>query len=362
MADAKNTYQPDYTVPPGWILEEMLEVREMSHAEFARRCNRSAKLVSDIISGKAPVEPETALQFEKVLGMDASVWINVEADFQLHNARKEEAEQHTRHAEWQKKFLVSELVKRGAFPKPENDADCVSKLFGFFGVASEDAWNRRFSNTCIAYRHSPSFESTNEALATWLRLGEIKAEDQECENYNEAKFKEALHKIRSLTVKKPSAFLPGMKQLCNQAGVAFVVIQGLPKTALSGAAWWLNPRKPLIQQSVRHLANDHFWFTFFHEAAHILLHSKKEVFVDEMDCDGNECEEEANVWAANFLVPKTEWQKFKSRNPRSKAVISSFARKQGIAPGVIVGMLQHEGVLPWTHLNGLKQRYRWNEY
>jgi len=362
MNTIKDTYQPDYAAPPGWILEEMLEVREMSHAEFARRCNRSAKLVSDIIAGKAPIEPETALQFEKVLGMDASVWINVEADFQLHKARKEEAEQHAKHVSWQKKFLVSELVKRGAFTKPKNDTDCVSKLFAFFGVASEEAWDRRFSNACVAYRHSPSFESTNEALATWLRLGEIEAEDQECEDYNETKFKDALLEIRSLTVKKPSTFLSGMKQLCNEAGVAFVVIQGLPKIALSGAAWWLNPRKPLIQQSVRHLVNDHFWFTFFHEAAHILLHSKKDVFVDEKDGDGNEVEKEANAWAANLLVPKAEWQKFKSKNPRSKAVVSSFARKQGIAPGIVVGMLQHERALPWTHLNALKQRYKWNEY
>ena len=67
----RNTFQPDYAAPPGWLLEEHLEVQGISHAEFARRCGRSAKLISEIIAGKAPVEPKTAIQFEKVLGLNA---------------------------------------------------------------------------------------------------------------------------------------------------------------------------------------------------------------------------------------------------------------------------------------------------
>ena len=85
-------FRPDYAVPPGWLLEERLELREWSQAEFARRCGRSAKLISDIISGKAPIEPETALQFEKVLDLSADIWLNLEAEYQLHLARERERE------------------------------------------------------------------------------------------------------------------------------------------------------------------------------------------------------------------------------------------------------------------------------
>ena len=88
MAAAKNTYQPDHAVPPGWILEERLEAHGISHAAFARRCGRSPKLISEIIAGMAPVEPETALQFEKVLGVDASIWLGLDADYQLRKARE----------------------------------------------------------------------------------------------------------------------------------------------------------------------------------------------------------------------------------------------------------------------------------
>lgn len=93
MATATNQYKPDYAAPPGWILEERLYAHGISHAEFARRCGRSAKLISEIIAGKAPLEPRTALQFEKVLGVDASIWLGIEADYQLHRARETGAAQ-----------------------------------------------------------------------------------------------------------------------------------------------------------------------------------------------------------------------------------------------------------------------------
>ena len=79
MAMAANQYQPDYAVPPGWIIKERLAAQGISHAELARRCGRSAKLISEIISGKARIAPKTALQFERVMGLDASIWLGIEA-------------------------------------------------------------------------------------------------------------------------------------------------------------------------------------------------------------------------------------------------------------------------------------------
>ena len=134
MTTATNQYSPDHAVPPGWILQERLEVVGMSHAEFARRCGRSPKLISEIISGKAPLEPATALQFEKVLGVDASIWLGIETDYRLHRAREAEAETAAASAEWVKAFPVQDLVKRGCFERPKSNTDAVSKLLAFFGV------------------------------------------------------------------------------------------------------------------------------------------------------------------------------------------------------------------------------------
>ena len=360
MPTATNQFGPDYAVPPGWILRERLEAEGISHAAFARRCGRSAKLISEIIAGKAPLEPGTALQFEKVLGVDASIWLGIESDYRLHRAREAEAEHAAASVEWVKAFPIRDLVKRGCFERPESDADAVSKLLAFFRVGSVDAWTGRYGLANVAYRHSPSFKTNEAALATWLRLGELEAELQDCTEYTASGFKHAVRDIRDLTREPVDAAMQQTARLCNAAGVALALVPPLPKTALSGAAWWLSPRKAVIQLSARHKTDDHLWLTFFHEAAHVLLHSKKGVFVDEANGGDAELEAEANRWAANTLIPRRVWDRFVATSPRSKHAVRTFSDEQGIAPGIVVGMLQREGLLPWTHLNGLKVRFAWD--
>ena len=359
MATATNRFSPDYAVPPGWVLEERLKAEGISHAAFARRCGRSPKLISEIIAGKAPLEPITALQFEKVLGVDASIWLGIESDYRLHRARRAEAENAAAAAEWVEAFPVRDLVKRGCFQRPESEIDAVSKLLAFFRVGSVDAWTARYSVANVAYRHSPSFKSDEAALATWLRLGEIEAERQDCAEYSESRFKQAARAIRVLTREPLEEALRRTARLCNKAGVALVLVPPLPKTALSGAAWWSSPGKAVIQLTARHKTDDHLWFSFFHEAAHILLHSKRSVFLDGNDKGDSGMEAEANAWASNVLVPKRQWEQFVATSPLSERAVRAFADEQGIAPGIVVGMLQHRRLLPWSHLNGLKVKLAW---
>ena len=112
MARETNQYQPDYAAPPGWVLEERLEAQGIAHAEFARRCGRSPKLISEIIAGKAPIEPKTALQFEKVLGVDASIWLGIESDYRLHQARdRRKPRAAADSAAWANAFPIRELVQ-----------------------------------------------------------------------------------------------------------------------------------------------------------------------------------------------------------------------------------------------------------
>ena len=310
MVTTTNLFQPDYAVPPGWVLKEHLEAYGISQAELARRCGRSPKLISEIIDGKAPVEAKTALQFEKVLGVDASIWLGIERDYRLHQTREAEAREAEASATWAQSFPVDALAKRGAIRKVSNAGKKVTELLSFFGVASVEAWETRYEAAAVAYRHSPSFKSDKSALAAWLRLVEIETESQSLEDYDKPAFMKALKGVRQLTRAEIPQALDDARQLCNEAGVALVWIKPLPKARLSGAAWWLSPRKPVIALSARHKTDDHLWFSLFHEAAHLLFHSKKNVFVDGGKDGVNEVEAEANGWAARFLVPQSGWQRF----------------------------------------------------
>ncbi len=359
MATATYYYQPDYAVSPGHVLESHLDAREMSHAEFARRCGRSPKLISDIIAGKAPVEPRTALQFEKVLGMDASIWLGIESDYQLHQAREAERQRAAEWLDWSSQFPIGELTKRKAIEKPASPAGRVASVLAFFGVASVTSWEKKYASAQVAYRHSPSFKSNQYALAAWLRLGELEAEQIECASYKESRFRGALHRIRELTAVESIEVLADAEKLCAQSGVALTVVKPLTKTALSGAARWLTPQKALIQLSARHMSHDHLWYSFFHEAAHILLHGKKHVFVDKRDGKKTSEDVEADNWASDFLVSRDDWNNFIVSQPFTASRVRNFAREQHIAPGIVAGRLQHEGKIPWSQLNDLKVRLKW---
>lgn len=350
MKAPANQYKPDYGVPPGWALAERLEAHGVSQAEFARRCGMSPKLISQIIAGDAPIEPDAASQFERALGVDAAIWLGMESDYRLHLERKAGNE-------WAARFPVRELVKRSAILKPNSVEERVQRLFEFFDVGSAQAWETRQMR--VAYRHSPSFQSDRYAVETWLRLGEVEAGKIDCSDYNESEFKRALAQIRTSTANPTAETLHEAARLCSGAGVALTITKPLPKTALSGAARWLTQHKPAIHLSARHMRDDHLWFSLFHEAAHVILHSKKAAYIDEPGGEITPDDAEADKWAADFLIPAPDWEGFVESGAFDAGSARRFAGEQRIAPGIVAGRLQHEGRVTWNRLNELKVKLRW---
>lgn len=361
MAVSKSQFQPDYAVSPGWVLEERLEVQGISHAEFARRCDRSPKLISEIIAGKAPIVPQTAVQFEMVLGIDASIWLGIEADYRLHKIRADAEKQAEAYSSWSRSFPIRDLVKRGVVRNTATESKDVSELLSFFGVASLNAWKTKYENVNIAFRHSPSYESDRAALTAWLRLTEIDARDQHCDSYNVARFKKALARVRRLTGTPVQEALKHTRELFNRAGVALSLVKPLPKTRVSGAAWWVSPGRPVVALSARHKTDDHLWFSLFHEAAHIILHGKKIVYVDGSNGGSDEIETEANNWASDFLIPSAAWSGFVDNGSFNSKDVRSFAAELNIAPGIVVGRLQYTNQIAWSRLNRLKTRLDWSD-
>ena len=237
-------FRPDYAIHPGMLLEQELEHRELSQADFARRIARTPKLVSEIISGKNRIEPETAIQFERVLGIGADVWLRMEADFRLHQARAAEKEKLSASEQWLSHFPVKDLINWNLIRKSGTTAQRAHDLLALFGVASPAAFEQRYASVQVFYRRSVRMQASRTSLLTWLRYGEVLASTNEVGEYDKAKFQKALLEIRSLTNEKIQDFRPKIERICKRAGVAFVLIPPLPKTCLSGAAYWSGARRP----------------------------------------------------------------------------------------------------------------------
>lgn len=354
-----NEYKPDAVSPPGATLAETIKTLGMSQAQLARRMGRPIKTINEIIKAKAAITPETAIQLERVLDIPAGFWLNRELHYRDYLARVRERAKLKTSVQWLKKMPLKRMLKLRWVTKKEDEADQLDVLLRFFGVASPTAWEKCWLSYASVFRKSAVFKTDEAALAAWLRQGDLQALAMDKADFSRASFESTLEDVRRLTAKSPKTAIREAEKLCARAGVAVVFTPELPGTHVSGATRWLAPEKPLIQLSLRYKTDDQLWFTFFHEAAHILLHGKE----TRIEWDGIDeiREHEANQFATQFLIPTEHYEKLIMSRPIGAKTILQFARDLGIAPGIVVGRLQHDHVIPFRHLNKLKRRLDWSE-
>lgn len=272
-------------------------------------------------------------------------------------------------AEWSQIFPLKAMRKlRFSLPQDKSDAEA---LLNFFDVQSPDAWQARWGNYAVAFRQTQKFDFRSEALAAWVREAEIIARQIPLSEFNEAKLRASLNELRQLTREDATLALDQAQEICSHCGVALVVVPELPGTRISGCARWLTDSQAMVGLTLRYKSGEQFWFTFFHELGHILLHGHRQLFVVDNAADemGDEVvdpvmakyEEEADRFAANVLIPPAELAKLPLHNPDelTNELIKDFAKSIEIHPGIVIGRLQHDGVLGYWQGNKLKQPLNW---
>ncbi|WP_338680272.1 helix-turn-helix domain-containing protein [Janthinobacterium sp. TB1-E2] len=343
---AHRPFTPNYAVPPGDSLVELLDAVGLSQADLAERTGRPKKTINEIAKGKAAITPETALQLERVLGFPSSYWNTLEQNYRAALARIEERQRLSQHIGWLSNFPITEMVKRSWINARTDKVELVEELLKFFGVASPEAWNEVWmrGKEATAFRKSSTHDSTELSLtATWLRKGELNGREVKCEPFDATRFKAALIKVRDLTSHDDiNSSLKTMTAACAAAGVAVVLVPEFPKLGICGATRWLSSDKALIQLSLHYKRADQLWFSFFHEAGHILLHGKRDIFIEQKKASENLQEIEANNFSSDFLIPPEQYHKFLAQRDFSLSTISNFAKSLNIAPGIVVGRLQHD--------------------
>src|SRR5260221_4790775 len=323
-------FQPDYAIHPGETLAETLEELGMSQAELAQRMGRPLQMISEIIQGKKAITAETALQLERATGVPANFWNSSQRNYEATLARLEEERGLQPDSGWLKQFPLKALIQKGWVPQFDSPAEKLRAVLNFFGVVGIKEWKALWTAPEVAYHKSTAFEANPMAAAAWLRQGERIAQQTRTEPYNLDAFIKALYQIRRLTTADPSAFVPKAEELCRACGVALVFIPELPGTLAYGATRWLTPTKAILQLSLRGKTEDFLWFTFFHEAAHILKHGKRDVFIEAPDGSKDHetlrKEQEANNFAADFLIPRSAFRELLSRQPFTAGRINAFAK------------------------------------
>lgn len=355
-------FAPDWIVTPGDTISDLLDERGWTQADLANRTGFTKKHIFQLLRGDAPITQETAAKLEKVLGSTARFWIGLDTQYRQQLASRAELDALAKHKDWLKELPLKDMIRFGWVSKADNVAQQVMECLKYFAVSTVDAWREVYSKPVAAYRAPSTLTRNGPAVATWLRQGEREAGSLRCADFDRAAFQAALHAARALTrVQSPSTFLPKLTTLCADAGVAVVVAPAPKGCTVSGATKWLSPNRALIMLSVRGKTDDKMWFTFFHEAGHLLKHGKSLTFLDILGKDGLHPKEEAeaDAFARDTMIPQNDWNHFVDAARFAETRVRAFASAMGIAPGIVVGRLQHDKHIPFMHLNSLKVSYTW---
>ncbi len=353
-------FEPGWVSHPGETIADILEERELNPAVFAQRIGQTPDYAKALLDGRAEITAAVAKQLAEVLGGSQSFWVNRETQYRRDVKRLRGGLDLVATKQFIDNLPVNDMIAFGWIEPAQSVADRAGACLQFFGVPDADAWHQSYADVLqTVFRTSPTFESDPAAVAAWLRRGELEAASIECAPWNPEKFNALLSGIRALTREKnPAVFVPELRKRCAAAGVAIVVARAPKKCRASGAVRILPRGRRLILLSFRYLSDDHFWFTFFHEAGHLLLHDTEALLLEDIGAISDKMENEANAFAADILVPP-EYRSAMLALPVDGRVVMRFAKDIGVSPGVVVGQMQYYRRLKPQQLNRLKKRFQW---
>lgn len=352
-------FQPDWAAPPGATIAEALEARGLSIESFASCIGATPSEAQALIKGEIALTKDTALKLTSEIGATVAFWLTRESKYKdallrISGVAVEDSEA------WLQSLPIRDMQR---FHWIEDTNDPLAACLRFFGVPNVSVWKREILPLIesFAFRTSPSFTSATGAVAAWLRQGQIESESVICELWNAKLFRNVLQDIRGLTRKhNPKVFLQELQEICASCGVAVVVLRAPAGCRASGATRFLSSEKALLLLSARYLSDDHFWFSFFHEAGHLLLHTPKSLFLEGLEGAPDQRENEANQFAEDILIPNRFRFELRNAPTSDPKFVIRMAKHIGIAPGIVVGQLQHWGWIGRNRFNMLKRRFRWD--
>ena len=336
--------------PPGATIKEQLSDRGMSQKEFAARMDMSEKHISKLINGDVHLTPDVAVRLELVLGVPAKFWNNLESIYREKLVKVEMENTMDTDIELAKQFPYSEMSRFGWLPETRDAKEKVIYLRKYFGIVELSLLENE-QITRIACRRLAITEKSDLALMAWVQEAKIIARGIQTEPINIKGLIAAIPDIRKMTVMKPNEFCPKVKKYLADCGIALVFLPHLKGSFLQGATF-LDGNKIVVGLTARGKDADKFWFSLFHELAHIVLGH-----VGQINGISDEDERAADTWSEETLINKKEFNAFIKEKDYTEQSIIRFAKEQGIAPGIVVGRMQIEGIIKYSVLNKLKEKY-----
>lgn len=353
--------QPDWFSRPGDSLIAAIRRRGLTVAEVTEKLPGGREQLRGYIDGSLAIDRVAAASLTHLVGGSSQFWLQRQANYERDLDRATIAVPAEEATIWLNAIPMPGERPRASATEESRRAELRRRL-AFFGVGTLAAWKHRYGRDRAAtnFRTSAAFASLDGAVSLWLRQGELEANLVDTSVWAPIALQSRLFEIIGLSrIAKPARFLPLLKRLLAEAGVALVVLRAPKQCKASGASKMIRPDKAMILLSFRYRSDDQFWFTVLHEIGHLLLHGARS-FVDADDTPEDLNEREANEFAASSIVPARSRGLFE-KIQRSYQDVVRFAVSNGVGTGLVLGQLQHSGRVPRSRMNFLRRHWTWRE-
>jgi HTH-type transcriptional regulator/antitoxin HigA len=352
---------PRWASPPGDTIRDALDEQRLDPATLAARLELSHEKFESFLAGKVPLTIRLAERLSATIGGSVEFWMTRDSQYRADQSR-------VAADKWAQRMPLRDMKAFGWITSDATDwVEQIDACLAFFDVPTPEVWKDEHAalTARVRFRTSPTIQRDEYAVAAWLRQCEVELSQIPCRDWDATAFAALLPELLSLTRERdPRVFLKELQTRCADAGVAVGVVRAPRGCPVSGAARTLANGQPSIALSGRYLVDDHLWFTFFHEAAHLLLHGPDWFYLDEIEPNSgapqSEEEAEADNYAGELLVPRAYDGRLAQASGQPFE-LKAIANEIGVSLGVVVGQLQHRGILGYnTRFNKLKRRYKWD--
>jgi addiction module HigA family antidote len=86
-----NNLESSFLIHPGEMIKDEIESRGITQKQLSEMTGISASVLNEVLNGKRSVTTNYALLFEAALGIDADIWIGLQADYDKQKARRDKS-------------------------------------------------------------------------------------------------------------------------------------------------------------------------------------------------------------------------------------------------------------------------------
>ena len=345
MVQKQPSIFPELLIHPGESLKEFLDEKEISQKELAIRTGFSEKHISTVVHGTKDISSSFAYKLGIALDTPPSFWKNLQNQYDLESESLKELNAISEEEIKISKNIIKPLSKISKIEVTSSDSQNVMNLRHGLGV-------NNLLNIPLLKQSNPAYyraqfkENTSDYLLyAWQYLIEKEVDHQTTKAFNYDLLLERLPDIKKVMYEDPKDHFNLIQNILNDCGVLFSVKDSMKEAPLNGLTAKTTMNRLLISLTLKGQYIDIFFFTLFHEIAHIIYHdyllfSKKELTAIDI-------EKRAHTFAEDFLMDRDTYHKFTHKKQFTNEAIIKFSKQRNILPSILIGSLMNDGFIKW---------------